>query len=158
METEKKQSGNANRQKRRNRSKKQSKGKSFSKDKPRKVTQSNLLPDQTKKTFHSNLPQVPIKKVAEPKEVCVMCGKVIEGIASSLTHPEGGHCHFDCVLNKIAADEKVTESQKVSYIGRGTFAVVEQNEDGSFVFTKRIPWENAEAFDAMKKYVEGTKQ
>lgn len=141
---------------RRNRSKKSVKNKSASKDsnKPKNT----LLPEQSKKQFHSNLPQLPVKRVTEPKEVCPMCNQVIEGIASSMVHPEGGHCHFDCVLAKIAADEKIGEKEKVSYIGRGTFAVVKENDDGSFTFSKRIVWETPESFDAMKKFVEATKK
>jgi hypothetical protein len=90
--------------------------------------------------------------------VCPLCGEVIENIASALTYPEGGFCHFDCVLEKIAKDERLTDKQKVSYIGRGTFAIVEENGEGGFSFAKRIVWETAENLDTMKKYVEATKK
>ena len=146
-----------NRKDKRNRSKKQSKGKTAPKEGANKP-KNTLLPDTARKAYHSNLPQLPVKRVAEPLETCAYCGQVIETIASALTHPEGGFCHFDCVLAHIAEEEHVTEKQKVSYIGRGTFAVVEQNEDCSFTFVKRIVWENGEALDAMRKYVEGIKQ
>lgn len=145
-----------NRKDRRNRSKKSIKSKS-----PKEATKkpkNSLLPEQSKKPFHSNLPQLPVKKVSEPKEVCKICNEVIEGIASALTHPDGGFCHFDCVLEQIVQAENLTDSQKVSYIGRGTFAVVQSEEDGSFSFIKRIVYESAEAFGAMKKYVEAAKQ
>ncbi|MDD3902281.1 MAG: hypothetical protein WC136_06660 [Sphaerochaeta sp.] len=117
-----------------------------------------LLPPQAKKPYHSNLPQLPVKKVEEPLETCKLCNQVIENIAQALSHPEGGHCHFDCILSKIAEDEHVNDKQKVSYIGRGTFAVVEPKEEGGFTFVKRIVWENQESFDAMKKYVEANKK
>ncbi len=101
-----------------------------------------------------------MKKVLEPKETCVICGgEVIDGIASALTHPDGGgFCHFDCVLNQIKEQEKISPSQKVSYIGKGTFAVVNQEEDGSFSFAKKIAWESTEAFAKMKQYVEEIKK
>jgi len=89
---------------------------------------------------------------------CPLCGKVIENIASALIYPEGGFCHFDCVLEKIAKDERLTDKQKVSYIGRGTFAVVEENEENGFTFAKKIIWETPENLDTMKKYVEATKK
>ena len=118
----------------------------------------SLLPPPVKKAFHSSLPQLPVKKVEEPLEICPLCNQVIENIAQALSHHEGGHCHFDCILAKIAEDEHITEKQKVSYIGRGTFAVVEPKEEGGFVFVKRIVWENQESLDAMKKYVEANKK
>ena len=64
---------------------------------------------------------------------------------------------FDCVLS-ILQKKKPAENQKVSYIGRGTFAVVETKEDGTFTFIRRVVWENAETFEQMKKFVEATKQ
>jgi len=154
METEKKQTNSQGRQKRRTRSKKQSKANGSAKEKAKKGGSKNsLLPEQNRKPYHSNLPQLPVKKVLEPKETCVLCGEVIDGIASALTHPDGGFCHFDCVLNKIKEQEKLSPSQKVSYIGKGAFAVVNQEEDGSFSFAKRIAWESSEAFAKMKQYV-----
>ncbi|NLK06797.1 MAG: hypothetical protein GX315_10585 [Spirochaetales bacterium] len=149
--------GQRNRKDKRYRSKKQGKSKSAPKEGPNKP-KNTLLPDTNRKAYHSNLPQLPVKRVEEPLEKCGYCGEVIETIASALTHPEGGFCHFDCVLSHIAEEEHVSDKQKVSYIGRGTFAVVEMNEDGTFTFVKRIVWENGEALDAMKKYVEGIKQ
>jgi len=160
MEVEKKvaESKNQNRQKnrkeKRNRSKKMKTIAKEAEPKPKNT----LLPEQNKKPYHSNLPQLPVKRVVEPQEVCKLCNEVIDVIASALTHPDGGYCHFDCVLKKIAEDEHVTQAQKVSYIGRGTFAVIEQHEDGTFTIIKRIVWESGEAFDAMKKYVEAKKQ
>ena len=94
----------------------------------------------------------------EPLLDCPLCGKVIENIASALTHPEGGFCHFDCVLEKITKDERISEGQKVSYIGRGTFAVVEANTEDGLSFARKIIWETPEAFDTMKKYVEANKK
>ena len=118
----------------------------------------SLLPDQTKRVYHSNLPQLPVRKVQEPLEVCPLCNKTVENIAESFASEGGGHSHFDCVLKKIAEAETLTENQKVSYIGRGTFAIVEPKEGGGFTFVKRIVWENQETFDAMKKYVEAAKK
>ncbi|HKL59620.1 MAG TPA: hypothetical protein VJ863_06965 [Sphaerochaeta sp.] len=123
-----------------------------------KKPMNSLLPSQTKVPYHSNLPPLPLRRIEEPMVECPLCGKVIENIASALTHPEGGFCHFDCVLEKIAKDERITDKQKVSYIGRGTFAVVEENEEHGFSFAKRIVWESAESLDSMKKYVEASKR
>lgn len=164
METEKRiiEQGQLKREKsrkeKRNRSKKQSKVKQLVQKESVSKPKNTLLPEPEKKPFHSNLPQLPVKRVTEPLEVCKICGEVIDVIASAMTHPQGGFCHFDCVVNQIAAEQPLAENQKVSYIGRGTFAVVEQKEDGTFTFQRRIIWENAETFEQMKKFVEAAKQ
>ena len=146
-----------NRKEKRNRSKKQSKAKQAQKESV--ANPKNTLPPETaKKPYHSTIPQLPVKRVSEPLETCKICGQVIDVIASALTHPEGGFCHFDCVLEQIAAQQPLAANQKVSYIGRGTFAVVETKEDGTFTFIRRVVWENTEAFEQMKKFVEATKQ
>ncbi len=123
-----------------------------------KKPKNTLLPSQTKTPYRSSLPPLPARRVEEPLLECPLCGKVIEVIASALTHPSGGFCHFDCVLAKIAQDERLSENQKVSYIGRGTFAVVESQAENSFTFVKKIVWETPESFDTMKKYVEANKR
>lgn len=125
---------------------------------PVKKPKNTLLPSQEKVPYHSSLPPLPVKRVEEPLLDCPLCGKVIENIASALVYPEGGFCHFDCVLEKITKDERLTDKQKVSYIGRGTFAVVEEQEDNGFSFAKKIIWETPESFDTMKKYVEANKK
>ncbi|AEV28349.1 hypothetical protein SpiGrapes_0494 [Sphaerochaeta pleomorpha str. Grapes] len=157
-----KSSGNRKRDRGRRNTKKGSRPKGPAQAAPSTVAASpvknSLLPDQTKRVFHSNLPQLPVKKVQEPLEVCPICNKTIENIAEAFTSESGGHSHFDCVLKKIAESETLAENQKVSYIGRGTFAVVEPKEGGGFTFVKRIVWENQETFDAMKKYVEAAKK
>jgi hypothetical protein len=118
---------------------------------------SSLLPKPKVGTYQSSLPPVAVKKVVEPEDVCVLCSKPIGVIASALSCPQGGYAHFDCVLEKLSDERTLTEAQKISYIGRGTFAVVESGADGSFTFLERIAWENPQAFDAMKKYVEANK-
>jgi len=122
-----------------------------------KNVEQELQVQPNKKKFTSSLPPLPVKKVVEPKEVCVMCEKPIPLIANALTHPEGGYCHFDCVLASLNEKEQPKEGQKISYVGRGTFAVVEKDSEGALTFLKKIEWESAESFAAMKKYVEEMK-
>ncbi|MDI9429913.1 MAG: hypothetical protein QM434_08490 [Spirochaetota bacterium] len=118
---------------------------------------SSLLPKVRVGTHQSSLPPVTVKRVVEPEDTCVLCQKPIDLIASALSCPQGGYAHFDCVLAHLSQERKLGEGQKISYIGRGSFAVVHEEADGSFTFLERIAWENAEAFDAMKKYVEANK-
>lgn len=104
-------------------------------------------------------PLIIIPKVAEPTPSCALCGKPIESIAQSIGGPQPEtFSHFDCVLRKIADDEHLLPTQKVSYIGRGTFAIIEVHEDKTFTIIKRIIYESPETFSFMKKYVEGRKR
>ncbi|MDY4611043.1 MAG: hypothetical protein SPD11_10565 [Sphaerochaetaceae bacterium] len=107
----------------------------------------------------STLPSVYVPHLQEPLPVCAICGRPIENIASAVSGPQPEtYSHFDCVLEKITADEHVQAPCKVSYIGRGTFAVIEMQKDGSFVIQKRIVYESAETFSAMKRFVEENKK
>ncbi len=114
---------------------------------------------QSKKRPTKDYGPIEVLKIEEPSPLCALCSQPIKGIAQALSGPGAGEfSHFDCVINKIKEDEKPTEKQKVSYIGRGTFAIIDTDDEGKMVFIKRIVWETAEKFDEMKKYVEGTKK
>ncbi|MCK9286579.1 MAG: hypothetical protein PHU24_06775 [Sphaerochaetaceae bacterium] len=104
-------------------------------------------------------PQIIVPRIHEPTPTCALCGKPIDSIAQSIGGPEPETFnHFDCVLRKIADEEHVVPPQKVSYIGRGTFAVIEMKDDKTFSIVKRIPYESPDTFSFMKKYVESKKR
>lgn len=102
-------------------------------------------------------PTVYVPKVREPNEECEICHKPIKSIALAITGPEGGHCHFDCVLEKLASERSLGPGQKISYLGRGVFGVVE-TADGKFKILEKISFESSEEFADMKRFVEGTKE
>ncbi|MDC7248233.1 MAG: hypothetical protein PQJ35_07835 [Sphaerochaetaceae bacterium] len=100
-----------------------------------------------------------VPQVQEPVPLCALCGKPVQAISQAISGPgEGQFSHFDCVLRKIADEEKILPHQKVSYIGRGTFAVVDKDDEGNMVFVKQIVYETPETFSAMKKFVEEHKR
>ncbi len=104
-------------------------------------------------------PSIVVPKVKEPHPLCTICSKPIHAIAEAISGPEPTDInHFDCVLKKIAEDEKVMLPRKVSYIGRGTFAVVDKDEEGNLIFIKKIIYETPEHFDSYKKFVESQKR
>jgi len=118
---------------------------------------SQLLPKASVKTPHSSLPGLKIKKVKEPLVTCTYCGKEIDNIASAIKGEDDTFYHFDCIIDKLSKEEKLAEGEKISYIGRGTFAIVTKDEEGKMAFRKTIEVEKPEVFSQMKKYVEGTK-
>ena len=126
-------------------------------DNRKKKKSKNERPSGVQNLRHISFDEASVPQVNEPMPVCSICGKSIETIADAICEGEGSFSHFDCVIAKIREQEKVSENETVSYIGHGNFAVLYKDEDGKFVIKTRIPYESKESYDAMKKYVEGTK-
>lgn len=101
----------------------------------------------------------PLKRLQEPMPECLICGKPIDSIAQALGgEKEGTFAHFDCVLEQIRSEENLKADQKLSYIGKGTFAIIEENEEEkSFTIVKRIIYESPEINAYVKQYVEEAK-
>ena len=141
---------NENKRKRRRQQAKQS---------PKQTPPATQAPKERKKKSSRTFAPVVVPKIKEPIPNCAICGKPIEGIAQAICGPEvGAYNHFDCVLRKIADDEHILPTQKVSYIGKGVFAIIDTDEEGKFIFVKRIPFETPETFAAMKRFVEEQKK
>lgn len=115
-----------------------------------------LLPHKVQ-VRHSNAPIPEVKVVQEPHPACPLCGQVVENIAEAISTPDGQYAHFDCVLNQLKEQEHLAEGESISYVGSGNFAVVHKDAEGKYQIVRRIPYENKDAFDAMKKYVEELK-
>lgn len=93
--------------------------------------------------------------------LCAVCGKPIDGISQAIGGPgEQDVSHFECILNSIAEEEQLQPGQKLSYIGNGTFAVLEYEKkrtSGKFTIVKRIQIENKETTDRIKRVVDERK-
>ncbi|MBR4427521.1 MAG: hypothetical protein IKS77_07430 [Spirochaetales bacterium] len=107
---------------------------------------------------HMTFDELDVPQVHEPNPICSICGKQIENIADAISESDGGFSHFDCVIAKIREQERVSEGETVSYIGHGNFAVFVKDEEGKYTIKTRIAYESKDSYDAMKKYVEGTKE
>jgi len=118
----------------------------------------DLLPNRSPSKFKGSLPATPIKKVVEPHPLCSICGKPIANIAEAFTLEQDTYVDFDCMIEKIRNDEKLSKDTSVSYIGSGNFGIFDKNEEGSFVLVKKIPVESPESYMGMKQYVEGLKK
>ncbi|MBN2874691.1 MAG: hypothetical protein JXM71_06310 [Spirochaetales bacterium] len=92
--------------------------------------------------------------VAMPEMTCSICGKQIFDLSSALAGKDGGSpVHFDCALAQIAEGEHLEAGEKIAYIGRGAFAVVEYRDKSMTAFTvkRRIQWEKeGEKYDWRK--------
>lgn len=107
---------------------------------------------------HIEMPEVEVKKVSEPRPLCSICSEPIESIIEAISESEGSFSHFDCVIKKLSEKYNVGENEKISYCGQGNFAIFVKNEEGNYFIKEKIPYENANSFDNMKKFVEGTKK
>lgn len=83
-----------------------------------------------------------------PKPECPRCGKPIEDLAAAINDREtGAPIHFDCVIERIAEGESLSEGDKVIYIGGGRFGVVHfdnPNDPKRFQIKKTVQWEEKE--------------
>ena len=81
---------------------------------------------------HIRMEEQPVPQVKEPGFECAICGKSIDYIAEAISEPDGRYSHFDCVMDKLRAQENVREGEKLSYIGHGCFAVFTTDENGKY--------------------------
>jgi hypothetical protein len=87
-----------------------------------------------------------IREFRQIKTVCPCCGKTIDIIAEALRDKESGEpIHFDCALEKLREQEKISPTERIAYIGKGRFAVMffpNRHDDANFTIRKIIEWEN----------------
>lgn len=90
----------------------------------------------------------------QPAVICSICEKQIFDLSSAMSGRGGGSpVHFDCALAQAAEGEPLEPNERVAYVGRGAFAVVEYRDKSMTAFTikRRIQWEKeGEKFDWRK--------
>ncbi|MBR1404333.1 MAG: hypothetical protein IJ558_09145 [Treponema sp.] len=93
--------------------------------------------------------KIAIRAFKEHVVTCELCGEPISDIASAISNRGSENpVHFDCVLNKIIEQEKITPSEKVAYIGQGRFAVLSfenPHDQKHFSIKRTIEWEARDA-------------
>lgn len=80
---------------------------------------------------------------------CEICGESINELASAINNRGSGNpVHFDCVLSKLAEEEKTGPNDKLTYIGNGKFAVLHfdnVHDMRHFSIVKEIEWEDRDS-------------
>ena len=73
---------------------------------------------------------------------CPYCGQNVRDVLTAIAIEENeAPTHFDCVIKKIAEDEKLQPKEKVVYLGNGAFGVVyfkNPSDPRQFTIRKRI--------------------
>lgn len=89
-----------------------------------------------------------------PSAVCSYCNQPIYDMSAAIEHKETGEpAHFDCVIDRIYKSEKLGSKEQVLYMGSGTFAIVEFNEQmrNRFIIKRRIEWETSDERKAWRQ-------
>ncbi|HOL57423.1 MAG TPA: hypothetical protein PLD75_07680 [Spirochaetota bacterium] len=107
------------------------------------IDSKNLKSNQNKKIIvKRNRSIIPYKINTFSSEFCSICNKKIENMSTSIFQKDSGkYFHFDCVTSEIRKRVILKPNQRLSYIGSGTFAVIEDEKiDGKqkFVIKERI--------------------
>ncbi len=106
---------------------------------------------------HSRIPVIEPRLVKEPFDTCAICGERIESVANAMYSPEGALVHFDCVLEKLKAENPLSEGQVLSYSGHGNFAIFEKDGEGRWTVVRRIQYEDGDRLEKIRSYVEENK-
>lgn len=79
---------------------------------------------------------------------CELCGQPILEMASAMANKGSGKpVHFDCIVRKLSEHERLSEKDRMTYIGNGKFAVLHfenPHDMRHFSIVKEIEWERAE--------------
>ena len=77
---------------------------------------------------------------------CPLCGKKIEDVASAMIDKQSGKpAHFECVMSEVSKRERLSQNQKIAYIGAGRFGIVSYanpSDVKTFKIEKIIEWES----------------
>lgn len=68
-----------------------------------------------------------------PMSICPICNKPIANMMTALSNEDSeSYAHFDCVYDKLKSKVTMKSNERLSYIGNGTFAVIEDYKDGLY--------------------------
>lgn len=98
--------------------------KEFNKYKKTKSVSKNIL-GRIKKE------DLPYRTESLPMSVCPICNKPIVNMMTALSNEDSeSYAHFDCVYDKLKSRITMKNNERLSYIGNGAFAVIEDYKDG----------------------------
>ncbi|MBQ6780747.1 MAG: hypothetical protein IJP62_05890 [Treponema sp.] len=105
------------------------------------------LQQQMRKEIAEN--ESAIREFKSRNPVCELCGQPILEMASAMANKGSGNpVHFDCIVKKLSEHERLSEKDRMTYIGNGKFAVLHfenPHDMRHFSIVKEIEWERAES-------------
>lgn len=74
---------------------------------------------------------LPYRTETLPMSVCPICNKQITNMMTALLDDSSeNYAHFDCVYDKLKSKVTLKGNERLSYIGNGAFAIIEDYKDG----------------------------
>jgi hypothetical protein len=101
-----------------------------------------------------NAPPQKLQAERPPQElkICAVCGKPVFDLTGAVASREDGEpIHFDCALEILSKEEKLTPDEKLVYIGSGFFGVCAQAAGGKLEIRRKIRWEAAGTVQSWRK-------
>ena len=90
-----------------------------------------------------------IRAFKENVITCELCGQPIADIASAITNKGSSKpAHFDCVMEKLLESEKLSPTERLTYIGQGRFGILHfdnPHDQKHFEIKKIIEWDARES-------------
>jgi len=87
--------------------------------------------------------------------MCPICEKAVRDLASAITHRDTGNpAHFDCILKILRDQHSLSENEKICYLGKGSFGIVQFRANASpmrFFIRQRIQYEDLETVPDWRK-------
>ncbi len=89
-----------------------------------------------------------IREFKARTSLCEICNQPILELASAMANKGSGNpVHFDCIVKKLSENERLSEKDRMTYIGNGKFAVLHfenPHDMRHFSIVKEIEWERNE--------------
>jgi hypothetical protein len=99
---------------------------------------------------HRRRRKPPRPAVAVDFPACPVCQKAVRELHAAITHRESGQpAHFDCILQLLRDSNDLQESEKICYLGKGSFGIVQFRQNAGpmhFLIRKRIQYEQTDGF------------
>lgn len=93
--------------------------------------------------------QKAIREFRENIVSCELCGEPITDIENAILNKGSENpVHFDCVISKLSETERLSQNERISYIGQGRFGILcfdSPYDQKHFTIKKIIEWEDRDS-------------
>ncbi len=114
------------------------------------MAQSKNKKRNNRKNHNKKRNTIKLPRIEMPEFTCSICTYPIQDLSAALANKTEAMepVHFDCVLKRLNEIESLGKNQVITYMGRGTFAVLEfpnLANKKEFSIIKTIEWEAKES-------------
>jgi len=85
---------------------------------------------------------------------CPICNKSVKFMLTAMSvGEENKPAHFDCVLKLVTESEQLGPKEKIIYIGKGNFAIINGKSGKDLIIRKTIEFEGRESVAEWRKKI-----